>query len=192
MKNENKKHVIIGTIGHVDSCKSTLHDAITKCLLSLNGEKDSKLAFPEKKEMPKLIVDPSINMLVPHELSYTLEEVVEKGKKYIKSENFKLWEDFCGEYGYFYSGMFIKRLLNVLKLLHEGITMEEIEGYLVKLPLHSKLINYISIAVIRFSDRGLHFYEKFYNMEKQKDGNVVINKQENAMCRTLIKKNEKN
>ena len=187
-KEENKKqHVMIGTIGHVDHSRKTLQDAITKNL-SMNGIKEVDLAFQVPSDIPELIVNPSIEVLIPSELDSTTIEAIEEAKKYIKPETIKIWEEFSKEYEFFYSGLFIKRLVTILRFLHEGKTIEEIAEYLKKSPLNKELINYICIALIRFSDRGSEFYEKLYTIDIAEDNNEIVNEYETAMCRMLTKK----
>jgi len=187
-KEENKKqHVMIGTIGHVDHSRKTLQDAITKNL-SMNGIKEVDLAFQVPSDIPELIVNPSIEVLIPSELDSTTIEAIEEAKKHIKPETLKIWEEFSKEYEFFYSGLFIKRLVTILRFLHEGKTIEEIAEYLEKLPLNKELINYICIALIRFSDRGSEFYEKLYTIDIAEDNNEIVNEYETAMCRMLTKK----
>lgn len=191
-KEENKKqHVMIGTIGHVDHGRATLTAAITKHL-SINGVNELDLAFPDEKGMPELNVVPPLEVFIPNELDSTTIEAIEEAKKYIKPETLKIWEEFSKEYEFFYSGLFIKRLVTILRFLNEGKTLDGIEEYLKKLPLNKELINYICIALIRFSDCGSKFYERFYSLDIPEEENVIVNEYETAMCRSLTKKTKNN
>jgi len=191
-KEEKKKqHVMIGTIGHVDHGKATLTAAITKCL-SMNGVNELDLAFPVEKEVSKININSPIEVIIPSELDSTTIEAIEEGKNYIKPETLKIWEEFSKEYEFFYSGLFIKRLVTILRFLNEGKTIEGIAEYLKKLPLNKELINYICIALIRFSDRGSEFYEKLYIIGIPENENVIVNEHETAMCRLLTKKTNNN
>lgn len=104
----------MGTIGHVDHSRKTLQDAITKNL-SMNGIKEVDLAFQVPTDMPELIVDPSIEVLIPNELDSTTIEAIEEAKKYIKPETLKIWEEFSKEYEFFYSGLL--KIGNYFKIL---------------------------------------------------------------------------
>lgn len=186
-KEEIRKHINIGTIGHVDNGKTTLRAAITKSL-SMNGLKESELEFQIPNVTSKTIVNPSIEVLIPNELDFSTKEAIEEAKDYIKPETLKEWEEFAKEYEYFYCGLFIKRLVNVLKLLNRGMTIEDLAIYLQNQPLYKELINYISIALIKFSIKGTEFYEKLYTFDISEDKNIRVKENETRMCRMLTKK----
>jgi len=152
----------------------------------------ANLDFPVVKNIPLIKVNPPIKYLLLDECELSIDDAIKKGKAYIKTGTLELWKSFCSEYKYFYSSLFIKRLVNILILLNDGLSLEEIEEYLNELPLHKELINYISIALIKFSDRGYEFYEKFYNLENSINKSVIIDESETIMCRKLIKKDTNN
>jgi len=169
----SKKIVDIRTMGHVDHSKSTLHDQITKELELNNSSIDLRF---------KPIVSST-------DFDRTIE-VIEKGKNYIKPETIEMWEEFCQEYQYFYSGLFIKRLVNILELLNAGSTIDQLVNYVHNQSLYKELINYICIALVRFSDRGVEFYERLYSEERIADKNGLPYLHETAMCRMLTKKDK--
>lgn len=171
---ERSKEIIdISTIGHVDHSKATLRDQITKSL-SLNNSS----------------VDLRFNPIVSSTEFDPTKEVIERGKMYIKPELVEKWEEFCQGYEYFYSGLFIKRLVNILELLNSGSTIDQLVNYVHNQSLYKELINYICIALVRFSDRGVEFYERLYSEERIADKNGLPYLNETAMCRMLTKKDK--
>lgn len=134
--------------------------------------------------------DEALTIILPEEvlLKKRTKEFIEEAKSYIFPDTIKDWKEFCNKYEYFFSGIFIKRLVTLMKYLHEGKTINELEDYLKTLTLNGYLINCICAALIRFSERGYEFFEAFYSTGIEEKEIESAGKYEMIMCRSLAKK----
>ncbi|MFI3307432.1 MAG: hypothetical protein R3Y21_02575 [Mycoplasmatota bacterium] len=112
---------------------------------------------------------------------------IEKGKKFIYSENYKKWEDYIKDLStYSNSEIFIDIALDTMEKLESGMAIEEVKTifdekvqdisikkdlFLMEISLHASSI------VLLFSKRGPEFFSQSSLIEDEEDKKNIVEKQ---------------